>query len=69
MSDGFDTDEPAQLAQALQLLLGHGARLTWFHPTRQAPTSLAVRQSRALVERFVPLAGLADLARAKPFLH
>jgi uncharacterized protein with von Willebrand factor type A (vWA) domain len=69
MSDGFDTDEPAQLAQALQLLRGHGARLTWFHPTRQAPTSLAVRQSRALVERFIPLASLADLARAKPFLH
>ena len=69
LSDGFDTDAPEELAQALQTLRGHGARITWFHPTRQAPASLAVRQSRALVERFHPLASLADLARARPHLH
>jgi uncharacterized protein with von Willebrand factor type A (vWA) domain len=69
LSDGFDTDAPEELAQALQTLRGHGARITWFHPTRQAPASLAVRQARALVERFHPLASLADLARARPYLH
>ena len=69
LSDGFDTDAPEELAQALQALRGHGARITWFHPTRQAPASLAVRQARALVERFHPLASLADLARARPHLH
>lgn len=69
LSDGFDTDEPAQLAEALQVLRGHGARMTWFHPTRQAPASLAVRQARSLVDRFIPLAGLADLVRARPLLH
>ena len=69
LSDGFDTDAPEELAQALQTLRGHGARITWFHPTRQAPASLAVRQARALVERFHPLASLADLARARPHLH
>lgn len=69
MSDGFDTDEPTQLAQALRQLRGHGARITWFHPTRQVPASLAVREARTLVEHFFPLASLADLARARPFLH
>jgi uncharacterized protein with von Willebrand factor type A (vWA) domain len=69
LSDGFDTDAPEELAQALQTLRGHGARITWFHPTRQAPASLAVRQARALVERFHPLASLADLAHARPHLH
>jgi len=69
LSDGFDTDAPEELAQALQVLRGHGARITWFHPTRQAPASLAVRQARSLVERFHPLASLADLARARPHLH
>ena len=69
LSDGFDTDAPEELAQALHTLRGHGARITWFHPTRQAPASLAVRQTRALIEGFHPLASLADLARARPHLH
>lgn len=64
MSDGFDTDEPEHLAEALRTLRGRGARITWFHPTRTAPAAAAVQQAREHIHRFVPLASLADLAAA-----
>lgn len=69
MSDGFDTDAPEQLAEALQALRGRGARITWFHPTRGVPAAAAVQGARAHIHRFVPLASLADLVAAKPLLH
>lgn len=69
LSDGFDTDAPDELAKVLQSLRGHGARITWFHPTRQPPSSLALAQARTLIDRFIPLASLGDLARARPLLH
>lgn len=63
-SDGFDTDAPDELATALQALRQRGARITWFHPTRALPASSAMQQARGCIERFVPLASLADLAAA-----
>lgn len=69
MSDGFDTDEPAQLADALQALRGHGARITWFHPTRTLPAAAALQGARSHIHRCVPLASLADLAAARHVLH
>lgn len=69
MSDGFDTDPPELLAEALRALRGHGARITWFHPTRDVPAAAAVRNAREHVDRFVPLASLADLTAARPVLH
>ncbi|HMO64283.1 MAG TPA: VWA domain-containing protein [Verrucomicrobiota bacterium] len=69
MSDGFDTDEPAQLAEVLQTLRGHGARITWFHPTRTLPAAAALQGARGHIHRFVPLASLADLAAAQHLLH
>jgi uncharacterized protein len=69
MSDGFDTDAPEDLQAALQTLRRHGARITWFHPTRQPPAAQAVQRARGCVERFLPLATLADLARARPLIH
>jgi len=69
MSDGFDTDAPQDLAEALQALRGRGARITWFHPTRSVPAAAAVQGAREHIHRFVPLASLADLAAAKPLLH
>jgi len=68
-SDGYDTDAPQDLARVLQALRGHGARITWFHPTRQAPASQALGQARACIDRFLPLASLADLQRAQARLH
>jgi uncharacterized protein len=69
MSDGYDTDAPDELLAALQALRGHGARITWFHPTRTAPMSAAVQHARESVHRFIPLASLADLAAARLVLH
>ena len=68
-SDGFDTDEPELLAAALQEVRARGARITWFHPTRQVPAATALQRARRSIERFVPLASLADLAAARPVLH
>ncbi|MDP2442175.1 VWA domain-containing protein [Rhodoferax sp.] len=68
MSDGFDTDAPEHLAEALRALRGHGARITWFHPTRQEPAAAAVLTAREHIHRFIPLASLADLAAARPVL-
>jgi uncharacterized protein with von Willebrand factor type A (vWA) domain len=68
-SDGFDTDGPDLLSVALQEVRARGARITWFHPTRQVPAAGALQRSRAMIERFVPLASLADLAAARHVLH
>jgi uncharacterized protein len=68
-SDGFDTDEPDRLAAALQEVRARGARITWFHPTRQRPAATAWQRSHKLIDRFIPLASLADLAAARHVLH
>jgi uncharacterized protein with von Willebrand factor type A (vWA) domain len=68
-SDGFDTDAPELLYAALQEVRARGARITWFHPTRQVPAAAAVQQARRCIERFVPFASLADLIAARHVLH
>ena len=68
-SDGFDTDAPELLSAALQEVRARGARITWFHPTRQVPAAAAVQQARRCIERFVPFASLADLTAARHLLH
>jgi uncharacterized protein len=69
MSDGFDTDEPEHLATALAALRAHGARITWFHPTREVPAAAALRGARTHIDRFISLASVADLAAARQALH
>jgi uncharacterized protein len=68
-SDGFDTDGHELLADALQQVRARGARITWFHPTRHVPAAGALQRARSRIERFVPLASLADLAAARHVLH
>ena len=68
-SDGFDTDAPELLSAAMQEVRARGARITWFHPTRQVPAAAAVQQARRCIERFVPFASLPDLAAARHVLH
>jgi uncharacterized protein with von Willebrand factor type A (vWA) domain len=68
-SDGFDTDEPELLNASLQEVRARGARITWFHPTRQVPAAAAVQKARRCIERFVPFASLADLIAARHVLH
>ena len=71
LSDGFDADPPEQLAQALARVRARGARISWFHPTTAPPASQAmqaVHDQRGLVERWLRLASLRDLAAAVPLL-
>ena len=72
LSDGFDADPPDALAAALARVRARGARITWFHPTVAPPASqamAAVQAQGGLVERFLRLASLRDLAAALPQLH
>lgn len=69
LSDGFDADEPQRLAIELQRVRGRGARITWFHPNPSKPASAAMQACDGLVERFIPLHRLRDLALALPLLH
>lgn len=64
LSDGFDADPPEQLAAELAAVRARGATVTWFHPSPQPPASAAMRTARPLVQRFVRLASLRDLAAA-----
>lgn len=69
LSDGFDADEPQALAREIERVRARGARITWFHPTAQAPASRAVQGCAELIERFVRLTCLRDLAQAATALH
>ncbi len=72
LSDGFDADPPEQLAQALARVRARGARISWFHPTIAPPASqamAAVHDQRGLVEHWLRLASLRDLAAAVPQLN
>jgi uncharacterized protein with von Willebrand factor type A (vWA) domain len=69
LSDGFDADAPGALRDELLQVRGRGARIIWFHPTVQPPASQAVAGCRDLIERFVPLATLRDLAHAADVLR
>ncbi len=64
LSDGFDADEPEQLAEQLAALRRRGARITWFHPGDAPPASGAMQRAAPQVQRFVRLSRLGDLARA-----
>ena len=68
-SDGFDTDAPELLGDALRALRGRGARISWFHPTRAVPQAAALQRARDCIDSFVPLASIADLAAARRSLH
>ena len=64
LSDGFDADPSEQLAAELAAVRARGATVTWFHPSPQPPASTAMRHARPLIQRFVRLASLRDLAAA-----
>ena len=68
-SDGFDTDAPELLGDALRALRGRGARIGWFYPTRAVPQAAALQRARDCIDTFVPLASIADLAAARKSLH
>jgi uncharacterized protein with von Willebrand factor type A (vWA) domain len=69
LSDGFDADPPLALADELRAVRRRGARITWFHPSAHPPASEALREARPLIERFVRLNSLRDLAQAADVLY
>lgn len=69
LSDGFDADEPHRLAEELARVRSRGARITWFHPTALPPASQAMQPCTGMIERFVRLNSLRDLAQAADVLH
>ncbi len=68
LSDGFDADEPHRLADELAAVRARGARISWFHPGDAPPASAAMQPCRPLIERFVRLNSLRDLAAAADVL-
>lgn len=68
LSDGFDADPPARLTEELQRVRARGSRITWFHPTAMPPASQAMQPCTPLIERFVRLNTLRDLAQAADVL-
>lgn len=69
LSDGFDADAPTELALQLARVRAHGARITWFHPSEAPPASQALQACSGLIERFVRLNSLRDLAQAATVLQ
>jgi uncharacterized protein len=69
MSDGFDSDPPQLLAEALIALRGRGARIYWLHPLQQRPQSAALTASVGLIDAFAPVHDLASLARLDAVLR
>lgn len=67
-SDGFDADEPGMLQAELARVRQRGAQITWFHPTVQRPAAVALHQCNPLIDRFVALSTLRDLANAAAVL-
>jgi uncharacterized protein with von Willebrand factor type A (vWA) domain len=69
LSDGFDADEPHRLAEELTALRSRGARVTWLHPSEQRPASAALQGCDALIECYIRLHSLRDLATAAEAFH
>lgn len=72
LSDGFDADPPQRLAEELLALRRRGVRIHWFHPGAGMPGGAALQAVRVhggLVEDFLRLDNLADLARIGEHLH
>lgn len=67
-SDGFDADEPGRLREELGRVRHRGAQITWFHPTVQRPASAALHECGPLIDRFIALSTLRDLANAAALL-
>ena len=71
-SDGYDTGEPALLAQALVALRRRARRIVWLNPLCNrpgySPQSLGMRAALPHVDLLAPGAGLRDIERVLPQL-
>ena len=69
-SDGYDTGEPALLAQALVALRRRARRIVWLNPLCNrpgySPESLGMRAALPHLDLLAPGASLRDIERALP---
>lgn len=69
-SDGYDTGEPALLAQALVALRRRARRIVWLNPLCHrpgfSPDSLGMRAALPHLDLLAPGAGLRDIERVLP---
>jgi uncharacterized protein with von Willebrand factor type A (vWA) domain len=72
LSDGFDTDPPDQLPEAVGAIRRAGAHLYWLHPTVDRPQSRAIEACGSSISGFLgishldSLENLVDLLANKP---
>ncbi len=69
MSDGYDSDDPRELAERLAAIRRRGARIYWLHPSREPPQSVALAPARGIVNAFAPVHDLESLARLAGLLE
>lgn len=61
LSDGYDTDPPDQLPEAVLAIRRTGAELFWLHPTVAIPQSKAIEASQADISGFMAISQLSSL--------
>ncbi len=72
LSDGYDTDAPAQIGNALENLKKRGCRIIWLNPLKgwdgYAPVAQGMAAALPHLDLFHPASRLADLAALEPEL-
>lgn len=72
LSDGYDTDPPEMVAEALARLKRRGARIVWLNPLKgwegYAPVARGMAAALPHLDHFAAANTLADLAALEPFL-
>ncbi|NBQ79084.1 MAG: VWA domain-containing protein [Betaproteobacteria bacterium] len=68
-SDGYDADEPEQLADQLRALVQRGALIDWFHPGSKIPSSAALRPCSTIIRNFHRMDSLRDLETLSKILN
>ena len=63
LSDGYDTDPPADTERAIRAVRQRGAKLFWLHPTKDLPGSEAILQSRQWISGFLAVNNLQSLEK------
>lgn len=72
LSDGFDTDPPAMIAEQLERLKKRGCRIVWINPLMgwkdYQPVASGMAAALPHLDHFAPANTLEKLARLEPFL-
>ena len=72
LSDGYDTEPPAVIAQALEKLRKRGCRIIWLNPLKgwrdYAPVAGGMAAALPQLDLFAPANTLADLVALEPEL-